>query len=149
MKRALYFFALLIGVANASHGQEIYTTSYMEKTSVSPKMGIQIGYEFKGGYMIGGFYQKEVDLPRNEEVNKPRFYEQEFYGVSFAGNVFTYKNLDAQGNVRTGVSNNINFCITPSIMLDYRLIKLIHIKGGIGVRGFKPTYQGGISIHMF
>ncbi len=149
MKRKLYLVTLLVGASLFANSQEVFTTSYMEKTSVSPKLGIQVGYKLKGGYTIGGFYQKEVELPMNQEVNKPRFYEKELYGLVLGANLYSYKGLSVDFNVRTGVSNKTNFLITPSTIVDYRLAKMIHVQGGVGMRSFRPTYQVGISVHMF
>ena len=149
MKRKLYLVTLLVGASLFAKSQELFTTSYMEKTKVSPKLGIQVGYKLKGGYTIGGFYQKEVELPMSQEVSKPRFYEKELYGVVLGTNLYCYKSLSVDLNVRTGVSNKANFVITPSTIVDYNLGKMIHVQGGIGMRGFRPTYLAGISIHMF
>ncbi|MEQ8554028.1 MAG: hypothetical protein RIC06_22490 [Cyclobacteriaceae bacterium] len=149
MKRKLYLVAILVGAGLFAKSQELFTTSYLEKTQVSPKLGIQIGYKLKGGYTIGGFYQKAVELPTNQETKKPRFHEQAFYGVVLGTTLYNHKNVDIDLNVRTGVSNGLNFIITPSAIVDYRLGKMIHLKGGVGVRSFRPTYMAGISIHMF
>lgn len=149
MKRKLYLVAILVGAGLFAKSQELFTTSYMEKTQVSPKLGIQVGYKLKGGYTIGGFYQKAIELPTNQETTKARFYEQAFYGVVLGTTLYNHKNVDIDLNVRTGVSNGLNFIITPSAIVDYRLGKMIHLKGGVGVRSFRPTYMAGISIHMF
>ena len=149
MKRKLYLVTLLVGASLFAKSQELFTTSYMEKTRVSPKLGIQVGYKLKGGYTVGGFYQKEVELPMNQEVNKPRFYEKELYGLVLGANLYSHKNLSIDLNIRTGISNKTNFIITPSSIIDYRLGKMIHVQGGIGMRSFRPTYLAGISIHMF
>lgn len=149
MKRKFYLGTLLILACQLGFSQELFVDSYIEKTKVSPKMGIQIGYELPGGFIVGGFYQQEVSLPSNQEVNRPRFYEKEFYGVALGANLVSWKGLDAYLNVRTGVVNKINFAITPSVTVDYELVKLIHLKAGVGMRSFSPTLMGGISIHLF
>ncbi len=140
----LFFVAL-----SQALSQNLFVTSYMEKTKVSPKAGIQVGYQLSDNYEVGVFYQKEVDMPGGHESVKPRFYEKEFIGVNLATRIFAVQKVNVSMDVRIGAINKENFAITPSVKLDYQVIKRIHINAGLGVRSFNPTLQGGLKVDIY
>ena len=140
----LFFVTLTQAVS-----QNLFVHSYMEKTQVSPKAGIQLGYQTANNYEVGVFFQKEVDMANGHESNKPRFYEKEFIGIILASQIFAYQHLNVNLDVRIGAINKTNFAITPSVKVDYEIIKRIYINAGIGVRSFNPTLQGGLRIDIY
>ncbi|MFY0600087.1 MAG: hypothetical protein JXR03_10485 [Cyclobacteriaceae bacterium] len=148
MKNSLLIISilLLIGV-NTAKAQRSFISTYVEKTHVSPKQGVNLGFEFKGGFEVGMFYQKESSVLENRESSKPRFYEKKFTGISISGPVLIRSAYDIKLNVRTGISNNINFAITPSILANWKVLSRLEINTGLGIRAFKPTYIVGIRIH--
>ncbi len=123
------------------------TGSYVEKTCVNAKIGTRIGWLTKQGFEVGGFYQNEANIFQSTE-DKPLFYEKEFFGVFMAAPVFVRDNYQVKLNVRTGAVNQINFAITPSVVMDYKLFNQVHLNGGIGVKALKPTLQAGIRINI-
>jgi len=139
------FFITLSQVAS----QNLFVNSYIEKTIVSPKAGVQVGYQFACKYVVGVFYQKEMVTSRIVESNKPRFYEKEFLGINLAAPLLSFYGIKSSLDVRIGTTNRENFAITPSLKLDYELINRIHINGGLGIRSLNPTLQGGIRVDIY
>lgn len=148
MKTAITYSIILFALISKGYAQNLFTTSYVEQAKVSPKAGILLGYQFASKHEIGVFYQKEVDLTGSQE-DKPRFYEKEFLGVNVASQLISFNKLNMIMDVRIGVTNKTNFAITPSLKLDYEIIKRFHINGGVGIRSFNPTLQGGLRIDLY
>ena len=149
MKTFTISVIIILASLGQGYAQNLFTTSYIEKTKVSPKAGIQVGYQFASKHEIGLFYQKEVDMLGGHESIKPRFYEKEFLGVSVSSQLYSFQKIDMILNVRIGVINKENFALTPSFKMDYEVIQRIHIQAGLGVRSFNPTLQGGIKIDIY
>ncbi|MFY0600084.1 MAG: hypothetical protein JXR03_10470 [Cyclobacteriaceae bacterium] len=139
---------LLLATTYKVNAQHSFITTYVEKTNVSPKQGIETGYEFKSKFEIGLFYQTESNALDNSEKSKPRFYEKEFTGFVFAGPLFIRDRYCVKAKVRTGVSNRTNFAITPSLSASYRLFRYVELNSGVGIRAFKPTYLAGLRISL-
>lgn len=137
----------MLGVIHFTKAQTTFVSSYIEQTKVGSKVGTQLGFETRHGYEIGAFYQKEADIIVTEE-NKPRFYEKEFKGMFFAGNIIEGRKIKVKLNVRTGVTNKINFSITPSVVGYYKISRYIGFQTGIGIRSLRPTLQAGLRISM-
>lgn len=137
----------MLGAIHFAKAQTTFVSTYIEQTKIGSKIGTQIGYESRHGYEIGAFYQKEADIIVTEE-NKPRFYEQEFKGMFFAGTIVHGRKANLKINVRTGVTNNINFAITPSVIGNYNISRFIRFQAGLGIRSFRPTLQAGLRIAM-
>ncbi len=149
MKTVITYSIILFALLSKGYAQNLFTTSYIEKAKVSPKVGMLIGYQFASKHEVGVFYQKEVDLPTSDESAKPRFYEKEFLGVNVASQLISLNKLNLIMDVRIGVTNKTNFAITPSLKMDYEIIKRFHINGGLGVRSFRPTLQGGLRVDLY
>ena len=137
-----------------SQGFEVRT--YVEQTIVGTKVGTAIGRETKASYRTplsweyGGFYQEAVDLsnaPVNEvDKEAATVYEKEFFGL-YGGVVLRDGNfINVRFNVRTGVTNRENFAITPSVLGQVKVLRSVRIGGGLGIRSFRPTYQGSITV---
>ena len=137
----------MLGVIHFTKAQTTFVSSYIEQTKVGSKVGTQLGFETRHGYEIGAFYQKEADIIVTEE-NKPRFYEKEFKGMFFAGNIIEGRKIKVKLNVRTGVTNKINFTITPSVMGSYQLGKSARLLCGIGMRTLRPTLRLGMRFNI-
>lgn len=150
-KRLLIVFAAAI-LGKMAYGQGLYMASYVEQTNSSPKVGVQMGYDFDHGYAIGyklgAFYQNEVDLLPGRTEKSHRFREQEFFGLVFGAELLTWRNFEVDLGVRTGIVNKTNFSITPSIDIDYQPGKRIKFAAGIGVRSFRPTFLTGLNINL-
>ncbi|MFT6857340.1 MAG: hypothetical protein ACI9Z3_000947 [Roseivirga sp.] len=38
--------------------------------------------------------------------------------------------------------------MTPSLLANYHVLKMVSVGGGIGARSFQPTFQGSITIKL-
>jgi len=152
MKKVLVIISSFL-IASATMGQRLVTSSYVEYTSVSPKTGLSIGAVNYYGWEYGGFYQDakvlESVLMSETKLSKlPRRYERVFYGAYFTVPLTNLLSGELKLNVRTGVINNENFVITPSLLADFRLNQLLSVGGGLGVRALAPTVQTRITIKL-
>lgn len=127
--------------------QSLQASSYFERTTVGPKVGTSIGYEFIDLIEVGGFYQKAINGAEGKETHG-KWFEKEFYGAYFSYPVFDDFNTTVKLNVRTGVSNGENFLITPSLLANYHVFKRFSLGGGIGARMFRPTWQANLKISL-
>lgn len=128
--------ALSAGVCNS---QGLQAVTYLERTHINFKVGTAIGFQFENQIESGGFFQKAT-VVEEPETGRPLRSENEFYGVYFAYPLINLNKTTVRMNVRTGISNEENFVITPSIHATYRLLKGITIGGGLGTRVFRPTF---------
>lgn len=130
-----------------SQAQSIQTSTYLERTHFSPKMGTSLGFEFENQFEAGGFYQKAVDNNLAQE-GSPAIIEEEFLGAYIACPLMMRRTTSLKINIRTGVSNGENFVITPSILAKYQPIPQISFGGGFGVRAFRPTLMASVCISL-
>lgn len=148
MKSLTSFLTLvLLLAANHLSAQSLQTSTYVEQTKVSPKLGTSIGYQFSDEIEVGAFFQRATEQ-KQPELGRPLTSENEFYGAYFAYPVFSRRLANIKFNVRTGVSNGENFVITPSLLANFKPLKNINIGGGIGTRAFRPTYMASIRINL-
>ncbi|WP_258104998.1 hypothetical protein [Marinoscillum sp. MHG1-6] len=146
-----YFFTialLVIITLSQANAQQPFVKSYIERTHISPKLGLQGGYEFKNNFELGGFYQKENDAFWSSNEAKPRFYEKEFYGVIMAAPVLSKEKFNVKANVRMGAVNGEYFSITPSMIAGYKLFNAIEVQAGFGLKSFRITSQAGIRFNL-
>jgi len=150
MKKLVTISILLFSFQLAT-AQRLNVTTYVEKTNIGIKGGTAFGFENHLGFEYGGFYQ-EAELTEGlfgqERDELPRFYEKEFFGLYGAAPLMVRAKYDLKINVRMGVTNGENFLITPSLVANYQLMKIISVRGGIGARSFQPTFQAGINIKL-
>jgi len=130
------------------NGQELFFNTYMEQTSVSLKMGGQLGYEFEDGYEIGGFYQSESKILEPETNKLPTLREKKFFGVLLSGPILIRRGYNLKINARTGISNGTNFVITPSLISNLDIVKHIKLQTGLGIRALRPTFQLGLRFQL-
>lgn len=123
--------------------QDFKITTYVERTYISPKMGMSAGYRFGCSFEAGGFYQKEIQSGFSEQPEKC---EHEFYGMYFSIPVLCREKFGLDFMIRSGMVNKENFTITPSLNLDYRPFRILGIGGGIGLRNLRPTFMPRIEI---
>ena len=140
-------------VATLALGQSFIASTYVEKTSVSPKTGFSIGIENDYNIGYGAFYQESklaeaAFMSQDERNNLPKRYEKVFYGLYLSVPVADYYRGSLVANIRTGVANGESFIITPSLLANYELTNTLSIGGGLGVRSFAPTFQTSISINL-
>ena len=152
MKKSVFVVILSIAFLPFANGQMVKLTIYVESTHVSPKSGLNIRYEDPYlGYEIGVFYQESrfLDNVRGTDVNSfPRSYEKMFTGLYLACPIMQRDWLDLKFNVRTGVTNNETFVITPMVTSDLKLAPFLQIGGGIGTRSFRPTFMTHLTINI-
>jgi hypothetical protein len=147
--KTIYTLALLVTLAlTQANAQQPFVKSYVERTHISPKIGTQLGYEFKHDFEVGIFYQKETKAFSNDETAKPGIYEQEFLGMFFSGPLVTREKYDLKINVRTGAVNKTLFSITPSLIAGYKVFKAVELQAGFGIKSFNVTTQAGIRINL-
>lgn len=150
MKTRILRLIITVGTLLTVHmtrAQEVFIEPYAEQTITGQKLGLQIGHESPLGYEIGTFIQKESAVfVSREGAEKPRFYEQEFIGVFFAGSIYSSDQFDVKVNVRTGAVNRTNFAITPAVIGSYRLSKFMKLQGGLGMRALRPTFRLGLRL---
>ena len=147
MKAKVTLSILLSVLFSYAFAQQLFVGSYVENTCINAKLGTRIGLLTNQEFEVGGFYQSESKIFQSEE-NKPLFYEKEFFGVFMAAPLLVRDHYQLKLNVRTGAVNKINFAITPSIVMDYKLFNQVSLNGGIGVKALKPTLQAGIRINI-
>ena len=147
MKKLLYVLIFILAAQGKISAQSLTIRSYVEKTSVSPKRGIAVGVKFPCNIEIGGFHQKESSMVVSSE-KEPWRYEKEFYGFFFQYPVYSKGSLDLGFNIRTGLSNNENFVITPAITADYRIGRLLSVGAAFGSRAMSPTISAGVKINL-
>lgn len=140
---AFVIFALFHSV----YSQDLALNSYVEQTEVGPKVGTSVGFNTRLHIEVGGFYQKAVEGVAPEGVPSV-LHEREFYGAYFNYPIRRNEFLALKFNIRTGVSNNQNFVITPSLLGTVSPVRAVKIGAGVGVRAFRPTLQGSISIRL-
>lgn len=141
------FTTIVLFVAAHLNAQHVQTTTYIEQTHISPKLGTSVGYSFADHIEVGAFFQRATEQ-QEAEPGRLLKSENEFYGAYFAYPVFSRRMADIKFNVRTGVTNGENFVITPSLMATFKPLKNINIGGGIGTRSFKPSYMATIRINL-
>lgn len=154
MKKQLLFILLLaaiLGIASAQQSpQKIIIRTYIEKTHMSPKTGTMIGFENRYLWEFGAFFQEsslmESLMSEEARADMPRHYERDFTGIYFAVPVMIRESIVIKVNVRTGVSNNENFVITPAVLAVYRPTKNLNIGLGLGSRAFRPTLMASIGL---
>lgn len=148
--KTLYSLILTIAaltIAYAASAQSLQAGTYVEKTHISPKLGTAIGYTFNSQIELGGFYQTATEqLPTREDGYQ--IHEQEFYGMYFSYPVLGGEKSNIKFNVRTGVTNNQNFAITPSILANHNILKTVALGAGVGIRAFRPTLQASIKLNI-
>ncbi len=143
----LFLFICIIGIAEVIQAQSLFMSTYVERTSVSPKFGTQAGVSFLGGFEAGTFYQSE-SLLQGEEGRSAYEAEQEFFGVFFTGPLTSGEKFNLLLNVRTGAVNKVNFSITPALLANYKPFRLIQIQAGMGVRNLRPTAIAGLKFNF-
>ncbi len=148
MKVIVSLAIIILASINIANAQEVFFNSYIEQTSVSPKVGGQLGYEFSYGYEVGVFYQKEVNMLGSSDTPKPRFREEEFVGILLAAPILMADRYNVKLNARTGMRNQFNFAISPSVVGNYKLINTIQVQLGVGIRALRPTFQAGLRINL-
>ena len=138
---------MVMALSGAASAQKLNASTYIEKTHISPKIGTSLGVIFQSNIEVGGFYQQSAD-PIEREYGRPLMEEREFYGVFFAYPVIGSNKANVKLNVRTGVSNNENFVITPGLLANYSPVKQVTVSGGVGTRAFRPTLLAGVKINL-
>ena len=88
MKKIISISIIILGLATQVMSQQLKVTSYLETTSVSPKLGVAISRVSEYGIEYGGFYQESeimesLFMGTEDTAALPRFYEQTFYGLFF------------------------------------------------------------------
>lgn len=146
MKKVILTIASILALAAGSQAQTLQTSTYVEKTHYSPKVGTSVGYQFTNKFELGGFYQKAVEDQLAEA--QPRIIEEEFYGAFVACPIWDSRAASLKFNIRTGVSNGENFVITPSVMAKSSPIPQVSIGGGVGIRAFRPTLMATVSLNL-
>ena len=141
---------LLSGIgAFTANAQRLQLKTYVENTHISPKAGVMIGFENKYAWEYGTFYQESGILTgSSSESSLPKNYERTLYGAFFAVPLVDTRKLDVKMQVRTGVSNGVNFVITPSAHAYYSLVRNVKFGVGLGTRAFRPTLQSSFVISM-
>jgi hypothetical protein len=150
MKKLILFISVLT-LAQIGYSQSLSARTYVERTSVGSKIGTAIGIENELGFEYGGFYQEATlieSMMNKRETTLPYFYEKEFFGIYGAAPIVQRASYDLKLQVRIGVSNRKNFLITPSLLANYHVLKMVSVGGGIGARSFQPTFQGSITIKL-
>ncbi|XOV93319.1 MAG: hypothetical protein ACFHWX_01150 [Bacteroidota bacterium] len=74
--------------------------------------------------------------------------EIEFIGLNLATQIFSFRGINMNLDVRIGETNKVNFAITSSVKVDYEVIKRIHLNAGVGLRSFNPILQGGLGVDL-
>ena len=136
-----------MGIFTIALGQTMEASTYIERTHISPKVGSAVGVHFKNNFEVGGFYQQST-VELQAEPGRPLMYENQFYGLYLGCPIKNTDYFDLKVNIRTGVSNNENFVITPSVMGSVKLLRKISLTGGIGTRSLRPTYMASLSMHI-
>jgi hypothetical protein len=143
---ATLLFLIALG-HSALHAQTLNASSYIEKTHVSPKVGSTLGVMFNNQFEVGGFYQQST-IELQAEYGRPLTSEKLFYGLYVTCPLKSYDKLGLNLNIRTGVSNNENFVITPSMQANVHPWKKVAISGAIGTRALRPTWIAGIKFML-
>lgn len=129
-----------------SHSQEIVYRSYIVKTSQNFKTGFSLSKETKHRYEYGVFYQTASNLfDLNQEYSSNDQNERVFYGVRLTAPIYDEK-VQVRMATQTGLANNKHFIIRASLLVEVPLWKIISVGTGIGVNGFRPAYQGSITV---
>ncbi len=148
---AIQVIRLLVGfiaifAMQAATAQHVITSSYIEQTHISPKLGYSIGYQFGDTHIEVGVFNQNAMTSNASESGTIDRQEKNFAGVYMNYPMLEKDALSLSFKIRTGVSNGENFVITPAINGNYKLFKKIMITGGLGVRAFRPTLISGIKI---
>ncbi|NQZ75850.1 MAG: hypothetical protein HRT61_07015 [Ekhidna sp.] len=137
-------------VLGLAMSQKVTVSTYVERTHISPKTGVFVGYKDRYSYEYGFFYQQATTMLMSKEKQQelPRFYEREFIGTYLSAPIYYLGDFTLKMNVRMGVSNEENFVITPAFLAHYSVFENVTLQAGLGARCFRPTYQYGISISL-
>lgn len=134
-------------ISLSAYTQGLTFRSYVEKTSIGNKFGSAVGYVFRTGVEVGGFYQEAARfLNTNEQTSI--YYEKQFAGLYVNYPLQQWQKAGVDLNIRTGVSNGENFVITPSVLGHYQIMRYFKLGAGLGVRAFRPTLQGSLTIDI-
>jgi hypothetical protein len=148
MKKVFVSYLVLAGVLGTANAQ-LTVRSYAEKTHISMKTGVALGYELENAVEFGGFFQDASIFNRgNLESDMPSYFEREFWGVFAAYPFYNSQKFDVKYQVRTGVTNGENFLITSSLLADFSPIRSVKFGAGIGSRNFQPTLQTSVTIKL-
>ncbi len=142
---------LLLGffISSPVFSQSLVVSTYLEQTKMSPKIGTSIGYNITPerkkkvssfGVEMGLFYQESLVEFKTAEVNAyQQPYENTFLGAYIEVPVIMFNNMTVDINVRTGTQNLQNFCISPSLKINYEIGGLVAIGAGVGSRSMQHT----------
>ncbi len=153
MKKNLIILMLSTAILGTASAQRLTIKTYVEKTHIGMKSGTALGLTNQFGWEYGGFFQESTLLEAltmsEEDIrNLPRNYERSFYGFYLAVPIIERNFMNIKIHMRTGVQNNENFVITPSVLGNFTPAKSIGFGLGVGMRGFKPTMQGAFTITL-
>lgn len=148
MKMLLYL--MLVLTFEICTSQDLKLETYIEKTHVSPKAGIRFIFVGRDRLEMGAFYQRHTYIEWKEQSTLPRFHEKEFYGLRLGYPLVTAYNqsYSIKFHVRTGMVNNQNFIITPSITSALQFWKIFNVGVGVGMRAFRPTMIGSLGLRI-
>lgn len=147
LARISAILVMVLATAFNAAAQGVTISTYVEQTKTSPKLGYMLGYTFDSEIAIevGLFYHNELpgyDHILAESYMKRR--ETQFAGFYFGYPAINTEKFDLIIQIRTGVVNNENFVITPTIEGRYKASKRIYVGAGLGTRCFSPTALGKV-----
>ncbi|MFY0608405.1 MAG: hypothetical protein JXR10_16925 [Cyclobacteriaceae bacterium] len=146
MKTLATLITIILAITTSVlQAQQLTAKSYLEQTYVGPKLGTAIGLMFPCNIEVGGFYQ-ESTTAFGEAETLPWLKERQFAGAFMNYPIMQKEFLGLSFNIRTGVSNGENFLITPTVLGYIMPLPRVKVSGGLGVRAFSPTLQGGITL---
>lgn len=151
MKKNFLLVMMLVAILGTATSQQRIVKTYFEQTQIGAKSGTSIGMLTRYNWEYGAFFQESsllesLIMSEEQRAQRPRNYERQFYGVYFAAPIFLSEFTSVKFQVRTGISNNQNFVITPSVHMGYEALKNFRFELGVGTRAFRPTLMGGISL---
>ena len=146
-KLSLKISVFLMGIASILSAQSIETSTYMEWTKISPKIGTSVMVVFDNGIEVGGFYQ-QTTIDMKSEKNYVFGYEEELFGFQVGCPVYEKERVQLKLNVRVGASNRENFAILPSMVGQLKMTKWVTAFAGVGTRNFTPTAISGLKFKI-
>ncbi len=137
------YVLIVLTTSGEIKAQNFGVSVYMEKTPVDLQISVSMGYDFQSGFGAGAFMQQNITRLMNETGSKS---EGEFVGIYSQFTVIKDRKVQLIFRIRSGLLDQKNFKITPSIHLKHKINNHVFIGVGLGARNLTPTISPLLTI---
>lgn len=140
---------LIIFCSFTARTQELRIKQNLEQTYYSPKLGTYVGIELENGSEAGGFYQSSsMFIKQSDDLELPERFEREYFGAYISYPLWMTGIAAFKLNVRAGMLNNEKMLVTPSLLAEYNIVRVLRLGFGAGVRVGQPAFHTSIAFKI-